>query len=260
MKRSQWVTIVTSRITKDQCTRIGLSCFDPSQGPPYDEVCTGVSPGTDKGYSSLNMLDLATEKTEKANQGFSLVELMFVVLVILVLAAITAPSLFNTISDINLRYSASNFAGLLQLARIQAVRKNTFYSVDQVTLPGGDNGYYVDIPKSGAYANGDPVMPLGTDLTVHPGIGSGAPNEGAFIGSLNFVVNPGGSPPNFNARGLPCVAAGNACPQTPGQGFVVFLSRATVTGNVRWGAVVVNPSGRVQIWTSDSNGNWIQRD
>jgi prepilin-type N-terminal cleavage/methylation domain-containing protein len=206
------------------------------------------------------MLDLAIDKTEKADQGFTLVELMIVLLVILVLGAITAPGLFNTISDISLRYSASNFAGLLQSARIQAVRRNTFYSVDQVTLPSGDAGYFVDIPKSGTYANGDPIMPLGTQLTVHPGIGSGAPNEGGLIGGLNFAVNPAGSAPNFNARGLPCVAAANTCPQTPGQGFVVFLSRSTVTGNVRWGAVVINPSGRVQVWTSDSNGNWIQRD
>jgi prepilin-type N-terminal cleavage/methylation domain-containing protein len=206
------------------------------------------------------MLDLATEKTEKANQGFSLVEMMIVVAVMMILGAITAPGLFNTISDISLRYSTANFAGLLQSARIQAVRKNTFYSVDQVTLASGDQGYYVDVPKSGVFAAGDPVMPLGTQLTVHPGIGSGAPNETAFITSLNFTVNPGGSAPNFNARGLPCVAAGNACPQTPGQGFVVFLSRSAVLGNLRWGAVVINPSGRVQIWTSDNNGNWIQRN
>jgi prepilin-type N-terminal cleavage/methylation domain-containing protein len=206
------------------------------------------------------MPDLATEKSEKANQGFSLVEMMIVITVTMILGAITAPGLFNTISDISLRYSASNFAGLLQSARIQAVRKNTFYSVDQVTLASGDQGYYVDVPKSGTYTAGDPVMPLGTELTVHPGIGSGAPNETAFITSLNFAVNPGGSAPNFNARGLPCVAAGNACPQTPGQGFVVFLSRSAVLGNLRWGAVVITPSGRVQIWTSDNNGNWIQRN
>jgi prepilin-type N-terminal cleavage/methylation domain-containing protein len=206
------------------------------------------------------MLHLATEETEKTNQGFTLVEMMIALAVIMILGAITAPTLFNTISDISLRYSLSNFAGLLQSARIQAVRKNTFYSADQITLASGDQGYYVDIAKSGVYAAGDPVMPLGRALTVHQGIGSGAPGEGAFIGGLNFVVNPGASPPNFNARGLPCLVAGNACPQTPGQGFVVFLSRSTVTGNVRWGAVAVNPSGRVQVWTSDSTGNWIQRD
>jgi hypothetical protein len=103
-------------------------------------------------------------------------------------------------------------------------------------------------------------MPLGTQLTVSAGIGSGAPNEAAFIAGLNFAVNPGGSPPTFNARGLPCVVVGTTCPQTPGQGFVVFLSRSTLAGNVRWGAVVLNPSGRVQVWTSDSAGNWVQRD
>jgi prepilin-type N-terminal cleavage/methylation domain-containing protein len=213
-----------------------------------------------QGYSSLNMPDLATVKTEKANQGFSLIEMMIVVAVMMILGAITGPSLFNSISDIRLRYSASNFAGILQSARIQSVRKNTFYSVDQVTLASGDQGYYVDIPKSGTFAAGDPIMPLGRELNVHPGIGSGAPNEAAFITSLNFAVNPGASAPNFNARGLPCVAAVNACPQTPGQGFVVFLSRASLTGNVRWAAIVVNPSGRVQVWTDDSTGNWIQRD
>jgi prepilin-type N-terminal cleavage/methylation domain-containing protein len=206
------------------------------------------------------MVDVATENAKQADQGFSLIELMIVVLMIMVLAAITAPGLFNMISDVSLRYSVSNFAGLLQSARIQAVRRNTFYGIQPVALGSGDAGYYVDIPKSGAYANGDPLMPLGTQLTVSAGIGSGAPNEAAFIAGLNFAVNPGGSPPTFNARGLPCVVVGTTCPQTPGQGFVVFLSRSTLAGNVRWGAVVLNPSGRVQVWTSDSAGNWVQRD
>ena len=206
------------------------------------------------------MVDVATENAKQADQGFSLIELMIVVLMVMVLAAITAPGLFNMISDVKLRYSASNFAGLLQSARIQAVRRNTFYGIQPVALGSGDAGYYVDIPKTGAYANGDPLMPLGTQLTVRTGIGSGAPNEAAFIAGLNFAVNPGASPPTFNARGLPCVVVGTTCPQTPGQGFVVFLSRVTLAGNVRWGAVALNPSGRVQVWTSDSTGNWVQRD
>jgi len=206
------------------------------------------------------MVDVATKNAKQADQGFSLIELLIVVLMIMVLAAITAPGLFNMISDVKLRYSASNFAGLLQSARIQAVRRNTFYGIQPVALGSGDAGYYVDIPKSGAYVNGDPLMPLGTDLTVSVGVGSGAPNEAAFIAGLNFAVNPGASPPTFNARGLPCVVVGTTCPQTPGQGFVVFLSRSALAGNVRWGAVALNPSGRVQVWTSDSAGNWVQRD
>ncbi len=198
--------------------------------------------------------------TQKKNQGFSLIELIIAAAVTIILAAIALPRVLNTVSDVKLRYSATNFSGLLQSARIQAVKKNTFFTIDQATLPSGDPGYFVDIPKSGVYTVGDPVLPLGTQVTVHPGIGSGAPNEGTFIAGLNFTVNPGGSPPSFNARGLPCVASTNSCPQTPGHGFVLFLSKPTLTGNVNWASIVINPSGRVQIWTCDDMGNWIQRN
>ena len=206
---------------------------------------------------SLNMLKLTTPKK---TQGFSLIEMMIVVAVVLILAAIAVPRLLSTVSDISLRYAASDFSGLVQSARIQAVRKNTSYSILQGNLPSGAPAYYLDLPKAGAYTNGDPMLPIGPSVTVWPGIGSGAPSEGAFIANLNFTVNPGGVPPSFNARGLPCIAAANSCPQTPGQGFVVFMSKATVLGGVPWAAVVINPSGHVQIWTSDINGNWVQRD
>jgi prepilin-type N-terminal cleavage/methylation domain-containing protein len=208
-------------------------------------------------FQSQNMLNATTQKKHR---GFSLIELIIAVAVTMILAAIALPRVLNTVSDVGLRYSATNFSGLLQSARIQAVRKNTFYTIQQATLPSGDPGYYIDIPKTGVYAYGDPVLPLGAQVTVHPGIGSGAPNEGTFISGLNFTVNPGGSPPSFNARGLPCVASMNSCPQTPGQGFVLFLSKPTLTGNVNWVAAVINPSGRVQIWTCDNIGNWIQRN
>jgi prepilin-type N-terminal cleavage/methylation domain-containing protein len=206
---------------------------------------------------SLNMKSTTPQKS----QGFSLIELMLVVAVVIILAALTVPHMLNIVSDISLRYVAQDFGGLVQSARIQAVRKNTFYTIQQGTLPAGTPVYYIDIPKAGVYTNGDPVLPLSASVTIHPGTGSGAPNETAFIASLtNFTVNPGIDPPSFNARGLPCVAALNSCPQTPGQGFVVFMSKATITGNVPWAAVVINASGHVQFWTSDVNGTWIQRD
>jgi prepilin-type N-terminal cleavage/methylation domain-containing protein len=199
-------------------------------------------------------------KTQKNLRGFSLLEMVLVVAVILILAAVTVPRLLNTVSDISLRYAASDFSGLLQSARIQAVRKNTFYTVPSGTLAGGDLAYYIDIPKAGVYTVGDPVLPINPSITVHQGVGSGAPNEAGFIAGLNFTVNPGGEFPSFNARGLPCFAAAGACPQTPGQGFVIFMSKSAVTGNVPWTALAINPSGRVQQWSADGNGNWIQRD
>jgi len=198
--------------------------------------------------------------TSKKTQGFSLIELIIVVAVVLILAAVAVPRLMSTVSDISLRYAASDFSGLVQSARIQAVRRNTFYTILQGNLPDGTPAYYLDLPKASVYTNGDPMMPIGQAVTVWPGIGSGAPNEGAFIAGLNFTVNPGGAAPSFNARGLPCIALGNSCPQTPGQGFVVFMSKAATMGGTPWAAVVINPSGHIQLWTSDVNGNWVQRD
>ncbi len=201
------------------------------------------------------MLD---SKTQKKTQGFTLFELMIVLSVTLILGAISVPTMMATFNDIKLRYIASNLSGLLQSCRIQAVRKNTFYSI-QAGVQAGGNIYYIDKPTA-AYAAGDTLLPIDAAVTVTQGPITAAPNAAAFIAGLNFTVDPAADPPSFSARGIPCIGTANACNQVAGQGFVMFMSRATVIGNVPWAAVVVNPSGHIQVWTSDKNGNWIQRD
>lgn len=204
--------------------------------------------------------------TRKRGRGFSLVELLIAVAIIMILAAISVPRILNTISDINLRYAATNINGLLQSARISAVRKNTFYTVQPTTLSTGGTGYYAHI-QGGAYVAGDPLLPLGSQINAYIGLGSGAPNESTFASGtsstgLSFAPNSGSEAPSFNARGLPCIGVPStgACPLVAGQGFVIFLSKTSAIGNVSWASVAVTPSGHIQIWTSDSAGNWIQRD
>ncbi len=206
----------------------------------------------------------STTQTQKIDQGFSLIELLIVVAIVMVLAAITVPRILNAISDTKLRYFATNYSGILQSARMQAVRKNIYYQIQSTTLSSGGSAYFVDIPKSGSYAVGDPLLPVGSQITVHVGTGSGAPNEGTFTSGtstsgLSFAPISGASDPSFNARGLPCVVASGACPYS-GQGFVVFLSKPSLTGNLDWAAVAITPSGHIQIWTCDGSGYWIQRD
>ena len=199
-------------------------------------------------------------ETQKKDRGFSLLELMISVAIIMILAALTVPRVMNTISDIKMRYVAQNLSGLLQSARMQAVRKNTFYSLRATTLPSGDPGYYVNIKGGASYTAGDPVLPLGNGITVHVGTGSGAPNEGTITCGSGCTFNAGSDDPSFNARGLPCVVNGNSCPQNPGQGYVLFVSKPSLTGNTNWASVVITASGHIQVWTCDNGGNWVQRD
>ena len=195
--------------------------------------------------------------TQRKQRGFTLLEIMIVLAVTLILGAMAVPRIINTVSDINLRYFASNLGGLLQSARIQSVRRNAITSLQQATLAYGP-AYYID-PTNGAYTNGDPVLPIATQVTVYPGGGSGAPNENAFTAGRGYAVYNGASLPSFNARGLPCIVAGVTCPEVPGQGYALIISKSTVTGNVNYASVIINPSGRIQIWTCDSAGTWIQR-
>ncbi|HEX4784477.1 MAG TPA: GspH/FimT family pseudopilin [Candidatus Sulfotelmatobacter sp.] len=197
-------------------------------------------------------------KTIRKTQGFTLFELMIVLSVTLILGAISVPAMMASFNDIKLRYTASNLSGLLQSARIQAVRKNTFYSV-QAGVQAGSNIYYIDKPTA-AYAAGDTLLPIDPAVTITQGSTTTAPNAAAFIAGLNFTVDPAADPPSFSARGLPCIGTLTACNPVAGQGFVMFMSRAGLAGNIPWLAVVVNPSAHIQIWSCDSTGTWIQRD
>jgi Tfp pilus assembly protein FimT len=191
--------------------------------------------------------------------GFSILELLVVVAIMMVLSAMIGPSIMRTINGINVQYSARNLSGLMQTARIQAVRQNTYYAIEPITYGTSTTGYFVSPKQSTTYASGDAVVTLSGNTTVWPGSGSGAPNETAFITSLGFTVAAGTNPVTFNARGLPCISNGSTCPETAGTGFVYFVKTIGVANVTNWAAVAVTASGHAQVWTCDGGGNWVQR-
>jgi prepilin-type N-terminal cleavage/methylation domain-containing protein len=196
----------------------------------------------------------------RSHGGFSLLEMTLVVAIILVLAAISVPKLVTVVDFIRVRYSATDVSGALQRARMEAVRKNTFYSLQYVAGPPAME-QVVDKNQLPAVPTIPPAV-MGSSVGVFYGTGSGAPGEAAFVASLNFPVGVALAAtglPSFNARGLPCVPVGVvSCTPVTGQGFVFFLSGAAPSGTLDWAAVAVTPSGRCEVFAYDGT-NWNQQ-
>lgn len=198
------------------------------------------------------------------HSGFSLVELLIVIAIIMVIAAMAIPNMMNAISNVRLRGSAGDVSGLLQQCRERAVRNNRYYTVRAATV-GNARIAYVDLNYNLAYDGGpptpEPMIQFASNVAVQL---AGAPNTANLYGQAfpaGFV--PLTVLPSFNARGLPCVGAGNApppansvCNNNAGAvGFAYFLNQTRPFGQVGWAAVTVTPAGRIRVWTYDGQ-NW----
>jgi prepilin-type N-terminal cleavage/methylation domain-containing protein len=65
----------------------------------------------------------------RKHQGFSLIEVMVVVAILCIIASISMPPLLRWRTDAQLRGAASNLRGDLELAKLRAVRDNSFVAV-----------------------------------------------------------------------------------------------------------------------------------
>lgn len=198
--------------------------------------------------------------------GFSLVELSVVVIITLIVSAWAVPSALTSIRMAHLRGAASDYAGLLEQARIYAIRDNRYYST-YILAPSGNNlvtQAYVDmLPKvlTGASGNGgtsvaagDPSITIESEIVLEPV--SAAPNtsnlESLLLPATTPVTPTDGSvtPPTFGPRGLPCtpvsMTGGSVCDSSGGPtAYWTFLQNSKTSS---WQAVTITPAGRIQKW------------
>ena len=176
--------------------------------------------------------------------------------VILLLSAIALPAFVSAYRTYELTDDATQFAGLLKFTRGEAIRLNT-----NVTC---------QIQQT---ASVPPVTNMWADSLPTPQDGVEDPNEKQllFSGTVNLVP-PGAVP---NAAGLAAAANVPALATVPlANGFVTFDRRGAVSPanapqvyafylsnlndtSVGARAVILLPSGSIQIWKADSLGNWI---
>jgi prepilin-type N-terminal cleavage/methylation domain-containing protein len=201
-----------------------------------------------------------------AQDGFSLVELALAVIVILILTGAAVPSILTAMRQAHLRGAASDYAGLLEQARINAIRDNRYYSTYILAASGSSQVplAYVDmLPKNltGASGNGgtaivtgDPEVAITTEIALQAV--ANAPGTSGLQSQLLPSTTPvtptdaSATPPTFGPRGLPCtpvtISGATICDSSGGPtAFWAFFQN---TQSSTWEAVTITPAGRIQKW------------
>jgi len=182
--------------------------------------------------------------------GFTLIELLIVVIVLVIIAAIAIPNINQANASYKLDTAGHSVAGLLQQARMQAVKTNlpAYAKYDNTGL------VFVTGDPSLAYSSGNPdvALPAGLSFPATP------PEHSQLDG---YVGGTGQISANiaFNARGLPCTinTANPAVCLSTTTGYEWFIQNSSGSG---WEAITVTPAGRVKSWrltgTSASISTW----
>ncbi|SRR5260221_691004 len=191
-----------------------------------------------------------TMKNIRANRlsnqgGFSLIELLVVVGLMMVLSAIALPSVLQSVSVYRLSSTATSIQNLIEVARFNAVRRNTTVNFRQTTL-NGQLAFYVAVTNGTTYATTDPVYIVPSYALVAP---AGAP--AANTTGLANTAALGNGCISFNSRGVVDYTTCGAGVQS-----VWFISLGAVNGTGGYRAITLTPMGQAKSWTAPAGGNW----
>jgi prepilin-type N-terminal cleavage/methylation domain-containing protein len=208
----------------------------------------------------LKRFQLRASAPKQFERGFSLPELLIALAVGLILAATGILLASTATNEVRLNSSGTNYANLLQSARMRAVRDDAFY---KVLVDCGTVGSaapctgttparaFIDLNGNGNYDSGEPVATFAA--AVSPQTFASGPAEGnlasQFLPASAVTTVASTSIPIFGTRGLPCKVSGGACPYLDANGLPVsYITFIQNTRGGKWEAITVNPASRIREW------------
>ena len=195
----------------------------------------------------MNHLKGRHSSQRASERGVGLVELMVVVAIVLITSVIALPNFLKVLRSSQLSSGATQMADILKQTRFQAIRRNTSVTCRIAVMQGATTAW-VD-------SNGDSNLNQGEIETVYAGsvnlvAAGGVPGttslaSGVGSGITLTPVSPTAGTYTFDARGA----------VSPAAVYVMYVANTQIP-SLGYRAVVLLPSGSIQIWTADQSGNW----
>jgi prepilin-type N-terminal cleavage/methylation domain-containing protein len=195
---------------------------------------------------------LATAAVRKT-QGVSLPELVISVAIILVISGMAMPAITKALKIYQLNDAANQVAGILKFTRFEAIRRNT--PIKCVNSQAGaftSANLWSDNDGDGVEGPAEKQILLGPNATL---VASGSVPSTAALATAAGVpvltaISPGSDAVKFDQRG--------AVVAVPTAVYAFYVGNTSSSGGFR--AVIVLPSGSVQVWTyAGGSANLWQR-
>jgi len=183
-------------------------------------------------------------------RGVSFLELVVSVAIILVISGMAIPTITRTLKSYQLNDAANQLAGILKFTRFEAIRRNTpIRCINSQAGAFAPANVWSDNDGDSVEESTEKQILLGSNATL---VASGTvPSTGGLATAAGIpvltAISPASDAVKFDQRG--------AVVAVPSAVYVFYLGNPSDPSGYR--AVIVLPSGSVQVWTYAGGGGSI---